>query len=398
MQTGDRFKLQIERCAFGGDGLGRHDGLAVFVPGALPGERVIVEVTKAGRDFLRARVLEWGEVSPHRIACDPKAAEKYPECAYLYTTYAYETELKEGQLRDFLRPFAPALAPLPSIAPAPEVGYRNKLVLHVNKESGRPEIGYIGADKQTVTPVTHCPLARPEINEFLREFLAAPGSAHSVHHRMQLTFRFTEPDGVKFYRNNAPRNSSWLKEQTAIGLVSVPLDGFFQVNSGGVDALLGELGRIIDREQPDRLLDLYCGAGLFAAAAAAKGVPQIAGVEQDASSVAAARYNLAQRGRDDARFLAGDAARCLPELLENGGRPLLLVDPPRQGLAAGMLNSLGALPAGAGLVYISCHPATWARDARRLEQRGCRLEEVRLVNQFGRTAHFELFSFFRKDS
>jgi tRNA/tmRNA/rRNA uracil-C5-methylase (TrmA/RlmC/RlmD family) len=399
MEVGSQIKIEIEKCVFGGDGLGRVDGQVVFVPGALPGEILIAEVTKIGRDFLRAKPVRWGTVSPHRIETAPNAAERYPECCYLHTTFEYETELKNRQLADFIAQTGvadPAAVMGAPIAPEPAVGYRNKLMLHVNKENGKAQIGYVGADKQSVTTVEQCPLAHPAINAELARFLADPASGHSVHNHMTLTFRYTEPDGVKFWRNQPPRNASWLRESTSIGLISVPMDGFFQVNIGGADALIAEFGGLLDQLKPQRVIDLYCGVGLFAAVAAAKGVPEIAGAELAEELVAAAKFNLARRERPDAEIVAADAAAALPALLEkSSASTLLVVDPPRQGLGLKLVHTLAALPSG-DLVYVSCHPATWARDVGRLAKAGWNLRTVRQINQFGRTLHFEMFSYFHK--
>ncbi len=399
MEVGSRLKLEIEKCVFGGDGLAHaDDGQVIFVPGTLPGETLIAEITAVKKRFMRARALKFGSESPHRITPACPAFGRCPGCAYMHTDYHYETRLKQQQLLDFLASsgITPVQGAGEPIAPEPELGYRNKMTFHVNKEGSETMIGYVGADNQTVTPIEHCPLVNPAINDFLAAKLADPGFKHSVHNRMDITFRFTENDGVQFWRNNPGRNASWLKEKTSLGLMSVPAGGFFQVNTGGADALIAETGKLIDQYQPERFIDLYCGVGLFSCVAADRQVKEIFGAELNEAAAAAAVYNLKQRGRSDAVILAADAGKVLPEMLAGApGRTLLAVDPPRTGLALKTAFALGALDCGA-LLYISCHPATWARDAVRLGKGGWKLQQVRLVNQFARTAHFELFSFFTK--
>ncbi len=398
MEVGSLIKVEIEKCVFSGDGLAHADGQVVFIPGTLPGEVLIAEITAVKKNFLRAKPVKFGTVSPERIESACPAFGRCPGCAYMHTTYAYETKLKHQQLLDFLKSsnIEPVLGVGEPVAPAPELGYRNKMTIHVNKEGGETMIGYVGADKQTVTPIEHCPLAHGEINRILSEKLSAPGFRHSVHNRMDITFRYTETDGAQMWRNNPARNSSWLKESTDLGLISVPMDGFFQVNTGGANALIAETGKLIDEFKPERFIDLYCGAGLFSCVAAAHNVKEIYSAELNESSVAAAKYNLKQRGREDAVILAADAGKVLGEMLEKApDKTLLAVDPPRTGLALKMAFALGELAHGT-LLYISCHPATWARDAVRLGKGGWKLRQVKLVNQFARTAHFELFSVFVK--
>ncbi len=398
MDVGSLLKLEIEKCVFSGDGLAHVDGQVVFVKGGLPGESVLAEVTKVKKSFLRAKIVKIGVASPHRVEPACKAAKRCPGCSYFHTTGEYENELKHQQLLDFLKAtgVTPELPPEPPIAPEPLLGYRNKITLHVNKEGRETMIGYVGADKQTVTPIEECPLAKDAINKLLAEKLADVGFRHSVHNRMDVTFRYTEANGAMMWRNNPDKGASWLKEQTILGQLSVPMDGFFQVNNGGADALLTETMKYINEYKPYRFIDLYCGAGLFCCAAAECDVPEIYGAELSASSIEAAKYNLKQRGREDAKFYAIDAVKALPNMLD--GAPsdtMLVVDPPRTGLTLKMAFALGGMEQGV-LLYISCHPATWARDAARLAKGGWRLRTVRVVNQFARTAHFELFSCFVK--
>ncbi|MGE4565758.1 MAG: class I SAM-dependent RNA methyltransferase, partial [Victivallaceae bacterium] len=336
MEIGTRIKVEIEKCVFGGNGLARHEGQVVFVDAALPGEILIAEVTAVKSNFLRAKAVKFGTLSPRRIEPECPAFLRCPGCSYCHVDYAYETELKDAQLRDFVAQagLEPVEGILPAIAPEPAYGYRNKLSLHVNKEGSETMIGYVADDKQTVTPIDHCPLAHPAINAELAKLLATPGFRHSVHNRMDLTFRYTPRDGVKFFRNAPPRNATWLREETSVGELAVPAGGFFQVNPGGVEALIGALRELLRQYPVKRFIDLYCGVGLFSAVAAEAGVAEIRGAELAEDAVTVARYNLTQRGRADAVFVAADACEALPGLME-GAEPektMIVIDPPRNGL------------------------------------------------------------------
>jgi 23S rRNA (uracil1939-C5)-methyltransferase len=168
------------------------------------------------------------------------------------------------------------------------------------------------------------------------------------------------------------------------------------VNKGGAEALLSAVGGILDRLQPSRFIDLYGGVGFFGSYAASRGIRDILVVESDAAAAEAAKFNLKKFGITDPQVIAGDAGLALKEL-KNTEAPdtLLLVDPPRGGLTlrAAMCLTGSALE---NFVYISCNPATWARDAVRLQKGGFKLAEVQLVNMFPRTEHFELVSLFRR--
>jgi len=318
-----------------------------------------------------------------------------PGCACMHVDFTGENELKNTQFREFaVRAGFAEDKLVPPLAPEPETGYRNKLVLHVNKAGSDVMIGYVGSDNQTVFPVEKCCLAHPEINEFLAGQLADPGFRHTVHHRMELTYRRTDHGGVFFFRNKLPRGVSWLRENTILGELACPADGFFQVNTNGANALLRRMEEELRDFQPETILDLYCGAGLFSAAAAHAGVKNILGAEIAENSVEAARYNLKKLGRPDAEFISGDAAGLIRSMLRRhpDTRTMLVMDPPRGGILPKMQEALVCTPPGTRLVYISCNPATWARDAARLIARGFVPVRAGMLNQFARTGHFEVIS------
>ncbi|MBQ7394379.1 MAG: class I SAM-dependent RNA methyltransferase [Lentisphaeria bacterium] len=392
--------LTVEKCAFGGDGFAHWGSRAVFVPGTLPGEEVRVRITAEKKDFLRGAVEEVITPSPDRIKPVCSMYGQCPGCVYGHCSYEAENRLKDQQFREFAARagFAEEKI-LPCIAPEPADGYRNKLTLHVNKAGAEVMVGYALSDGQTILQISGCPLVHPAINELFAKQLADPGFRHTLHHRMSLTYRHTERNGVLFYRNNLPKGTSWIRENTSCGELSCPADGFFQVNPGGVNALLQELDQVLQAFSPEVFLDLYCGAGLFSAAAARAAVPVICGADIASGSVAAARYNLKQRGREDAVLEEGDAAQLLPGMLQKhaGKRILAVLDPPRGGITGRMRQNLEALPEKSCLVYISCHPATWSRDAAVLMNHGFTPCSARMVNQFGRTAHFEIFSVFTRE-
>lgn len=216
-------------------------------------------------------------------------------------------------------------------APEPELGYRNKIVLHTHKVKGETFFGYVMADNTTVTDIANCPLANPAINAKLAGLRGDKGFLHSLHEGMDVTFRHTEHDGVKFWRNAPAKNLTWLREETPAGTLSVPCGSFFQVNPAGGAHLVKRFMETVKRLEPSRVIDLYAGAGLFGCAAAACGVTDILAVESDAAAAEAARFNLARRTAN-ARVAAGDAGDALKELgREDAAHTLLIVDPPRNG-------------------------------------------------------------------
>lgn len=399
MRTGTEFQCEIETCALGGDGIARVDGEVVFLPGTLPGEKLIGRITAEKKNFSRAEIVRFGATSPHRVEPGCPYFGRCPGCRYLHADYAYETALKQRQMLDHMKAAGFECAPeavAEPFAPEPELGYRNKIVLHTHKVKGETFFGYVMADNTTVTDIANCPLANPAINAELAGLRGDKGFLHSLHEGMDVTFRHTEHDGVKFWRNAPAKNLTWLREETPAGTLSVPCGSFFQVNPAGGAHLVKRFMETVKRLEPSRVIDLYAGAGLFGCAAAACGVSDILAVESDAAAAEAARFNLARRTAN-ARVAAGDAGDALKELgREDAAHTLLIVDPPRNGLAFAAMQALTRSTLGQQ-VYVSCNPATWTRDAIRLGKGGFRLRRLELVNMFPRTEHFELFSEWVRD-
>ncbi|MDD3885436.1 MAG: TRAM domain-containing protein [Victivallaceae bacterium] len=392
------FQCEIEKTAFGGDGLTHTpDGRVAFIPDTLPGEKLIARVTAEKKNFVRAEAVRFGTTSPHRCEPDCPYRSECANCRYLHTDYATENGLKAEQLADLLHgtPVEPQTLLAPA-APEPATGYRNKLELHVHKVGGRTLLGYVKADNVTVTDIAECKLAHPEINAELARLRGDKSFLHTLHEGMRVTFRYTMHNGVTVWRNAPARNATWLRERLSIGELAVPPGGFFQVNPGGTELLLAGFQRFLGQVKPSRVIDLYAGCGLFGCAAAKFCSAEIMALELDPALAESCRYNLKNFGRPDAKVETGDAATAPERLGELGGAgTLLAVDPPRTGLDRRLCEALTASRVE-HLAYISCNPATWVRDAARLVKGGFLPVELQLVNQFARTAHFELLSFWTK--
>ncbi len=395
MRIGTEFQCEIETCAMGGDGLARVDGEVIFIPGTLPGEKLIGRITAEKSNFSRAEIVRFGAKSPHRVEPSCPYFGRCPGCRYLHVEYSYETELKLRQLTGMMDAagvgYDSSILRKP-FSPLPELGYRNKIVFHTHKVQKETFFGYVMGDNTTVTDIAQCPLAHPEINAELAKLRERKGFMHSLHEGMDVTFRYTEHDDVTYWRNVPAKNLTWLRENTPFGPLSVPCGSFSQVNPAGGAHLVERFLETIEQMKPLRVIDLYAGAGLFGCAAASRGVKEILAVESDQAATEAAKFNLAQYGAENARVIAGDAADALKALEgQTPERTLLVVDPPRNGLSFPAMKALTDSPLS-HFVYISCNPATWTRDAIRLKKGGFTLQKLELINMFPRTEHFELFS------
>lgn len=394
MKIGDRFECEIESVAFGGDGVARVGGMVAFVAFALPGEKLVGRVTAIKRDYFRAEIVELTHPSPHRIKPACPYFRRCPGCAYMHTDQEGEREIKFAQLEHILKSLGFGIR-AEMAEPLPQLGYRNKIVLHASCERGETVLGYVGRKQSETVDVERCLLAASGINDELAACRAKPGFFHSLHHGMDVTFRAAS-GGVVWWRNSPPRGLSWLRTEMPFGVFSVPAASFSQVNPYGAAKLLELFGEELVREPAPLVADIYAGCGMFALQAALSGTPETVMLESDAESAAAAAYNFKQHGRE-AKILTGDAAEVLPELVESlPDGALVVVDPPRNGLVPAAVRALGSERVRR-LIYVSCDPATFARDAAKLAACGLAPRRIAQVDMFPRSAGFELFTVWGRD-
>jgi len=397
---GSVVELKIESLAYRGAGVARHDGLVYFVRGTCPGETVLARVVRRRKRFAEAVVESILQASEHRIdpCCRVKDSlgeeRQVPGCVYDHLAYPAEVEAKQLQYLDFLsrqagiEDAAEKMA-VPFASPR-DLHYRNKIVLHSGQTETGVSLGYKMPGTGRILEIPACPLAVPEINQELAKLRESRRLREFVEGRADVTFRWTEYDGTVMWAGLPPRSTRMLRQETAIGSLDVPLAGFAQVNPAVAMALTQSIMSLLREEKPVQLIDLYCGSGIFALAAAHAGVAHISGIETDQLAVKAAQGN-ARRAGFKADFLRCPAAKGLHEIEAGfeGESGAVIVDPPRQGLDTATLEALLRLRP-ALLLYISCAPDVLARDLKRLiGEGGYELVSGELFDMFPRTAHFE---------
>lgn len=387
--------LSIEKVVYRGLGLSRDGGSVTFVDGALPGEKVIAEIKEEKKGYRRAELVSVLVPSPHRISpcCRTKDGTRIPGAVYDHVSYEEELKIKEGQLREFFRKTA-CFPPLVPVNGSPKnLAYRNKAVFHAGFDAkGNFATGYLGEDNRTIVPMESCPLSSPEINEAYGEFLKnAKGRLKAGE---SATFRSTPVDGAVYWTGRKPPKGPMLTERLPCGEFLFPPAGFFQVNRDVASILAGDVAAWLVEEMKSRgktqLLDLYCGVGFFSLNALSSGFGKIVGVESGKAAIAAAKRNASLRRASGVSFYA-DMAENAPK---NGfygidpAKAIVLLDPPRAGAQASLLGGL-AQGGFDTVVYVSCNPATLARDAGILSGYGFGIGRISLYDMFPRTHHFE---------
>lgn len=377
--------VQILKNVYGGDGMGRlGDGRVVFVPGAWAGERVKAEIVSGKKTFVKARLVEVEEASPERV----EPGKTVPGMVYAALSFKGENEAKKAQLEETLfraRIDHPAVV---TIQTDKQLNYRNKVTYHFEGT----KIGYLREPEHTVTEVFEDPLAAEAINAALPEIrknvimLLTEGAREvrkAVARKECVTVRWSAQSGVKWHLGGDAKETV-MREQTLGKTFEVPGDGFYQVNPEAGEKLAEAVRReyLAGKDKAPNILDLYCGVGVFGICCEP---PKLTGIESGRKAVEFARRNAEKAGQPG-MFYAEEVGRNMRRI-GIGSQTCVIVDPPRDGLEKGVAEWLAGSKAPR-IIYVSCDPATLARDLRIITRR-YGVEKVSWVNMFPRTARFE---------
>jgi tRNA/tmRNA/rRNA uracil-C5-methylase (TrmA/RlmC/RlmD family) len=363
---GGRLVVAISDIAFGGEGVARVDEFVVFVPFVLVGEEVEVEVTEVKKRFARARLLKVLKESPQRVTPLCPYFGECGGCQYQHIDYATQLELKHKQISAlFERVGGFSRAEIMPVIPCPQpYGYRNRIMIRSQWDKFKQglNIGYIRADNRLVVDIEECKIAEPGLNAQIQHVRAHP----------------PPKGGLKVVLRIAPEG--W----------EVPPDSFFQNNFYLLPRLVEVVRERLQASGARFLIDAYCGVGFFSVELA-DAVESYLGIELDQQAVKAARRNAANRQRTNGEFIMGRTEDVLPSVLSRfePGSTAILIDPPRTGCPPESLELLRQTRP-AQILYVSCHPATLARDLNILCSEGVfDLMKIVPLDMFPQTQHVE---------
>ena len=406
------YEVDFTTPVYGGETLGRlPDGRAVFVPFVLPGERARVRLVEDKRGYARGALVELLQASPQRIA--PRCAHfgVCGGCHYQQLDYPAQLELKSAVLRDqFSRIAGVPEPPLrPMVAATSAWNYRNSLQFHLNAEG---KLGFQAADGSGVMALRECHLPEEALGALWPQLEFEPSAAVE---RIALRLG-ADGDALLVLESAALELPQLSVEELPVSVVHLGPSGalvmagedallmevlgrpfrtsagsFFQVNTAMAERMVTHLLENLPLGPDANVLDLYCGVGLFSAFLA-KRCAALSGVEASAAACADFAANLDEF--DNVTLYEGEAGQVLPGLDQIFD--VALVDPPRAGLERPALDELLRL-APETLAYISCDPATLARDVKRLLAGGYRLEQVTPFDLFPQTFHIESISILKHD-
>jgi 23S rRNA (uracil1939-C5)-methyltransferase len=448
LRKDQELELAIDSLAYGGNGVARLNGFVVFVRRGLPGDTVRARVTKVKRNHAEATVLEVVEAGAPRVDAP---CEHYPECGGCrFQDLAYEVQLdaKARQVEDALARIGKVsgFTVEPAVAAQSVFHYRNKLEYSFTSGERGVEIGFHRAGRwDEVLNVQKCWLTtelgntiRNRVRDWANEQRIEPFDQESqtgyLRHLVVREGRntgqalvllvtapgaldedgfvgalraFREVKSIHWAVNDSPAEVTNLPtkllwgdeaiEEQVLGLrFRLRPNAFMQTNTQMCEVLYGLAGEYAGLTGEETVYDLYCGTGTIGLSLARDALT-VWGIDSSEESIACAVENAELNGLANAAFFAGDVGRDLEELQERAGRPdVVVVDPPRAGLAGKSLKRVAALGAPR-LVYVSCNPTTLAGNAKELAgEHGYKLEKVRAVDMFPHTPHVETLALFSR--
>ncbi len=382
MDIGAIFDLEAHGTALGGRVVARlPDGRVCFIHGGIPGERLRIRLTAVKKTFAEADLVEVLTASPDRVTPSCPIYGRCGGCQYQHVAYGRQVELKTRQLADTLQRIGGLpVAAIDEIHASPSPwAYRNRIELH---PAGKG-YGFVTVDDHTILPITSCPIARPEVNAEIARLPSAAGLSEAT----RVSIRWAPGNGAVTSLRETPEELPWRLEQVGGKPYAVPTGSFAQVHGEVADILFALVGRWLAPLSAQRVIDAYCGAGFLGLAISDR---PVLGLEIDASSVEAAQQNAQTRGLAASHtYLAGNVEALLEaQLADSTATTCVILDPPRAGCGAATLAALGRQKP-AWLLYVSCDPATLARDLKGLVPLGYRVERTALLDMFPQTAHFE---------
>jgi 23S rRNA (uracil1939-C5)-methyltransferase len=382
-------EARIESIAAGGAGLARLDGKPVFIRGGIPGERLVCRITKDHRSWAEAQLLELLDASPDRVQPVCGIYGICGGCNLQHLGYNAQIAAKTAILKDAFVRIGGFTPPEPKPIYSEPWEYRNRMQFHAIREGGKKNSGVLWGLKSeknaSTVPVPDCPIADPGIRRLLREkekkTLLTPldKDRFTVYARGDLFL-------IECPHPPASRGKTRILDQE----LTLDASLFFQSNGAMLEKMIADLLVIAgeaDRSMP--MADLFCGVGTFAAFLG-KLFPKSDLVEENKAAIAIARENFAAPARGD--FFAQRSEDWVKRNNPNGFG-FIIADPPRQGLSQNLALRLAA-EGPPMLVYVSCDPATLARDSKILTAGNYHLRELRFYDFYPQTSHIESLAVF----
>lgn len=442
LKKNQEFNLKITGMSNEGSGVGHYDGIAVFVNNTAVGDVILCHIIKAKKNYAVGKAMKILEPSPDRIPSDCDVSLQCGGCCYRHVSYPAELSYKEQKVRDAFQRIGHLDVDIqPILGCQEQIGYRNKAQYPVAMVPGHgPQMGFFAKNSHRIVPCMDCRLQPPvfeHVLKIIRAWMMHYGitsyderahkglirhiylrqgcytgelmvclvvNGRNVPNTYQLIreLRDSIPEFKTFILNynTAKTNVIMGKDEEVLfgeGFIRDHLLGctfrispksFYQVNTKQAEVLYSKAAELAQLTKDDILMDLYCGTGTIGLTMASH-VKKLYGVEIVPEAVHDAWKNADENSIANAEFICGDAAKAADQLQHDGVKPdVILVDPPRKGLTESLVHTIADFDPKR-VVYVSCDPATLARDCARFRDLGWETNTVCPVDMFPRTAHVE---------
>lgn len=436
------YELEIDNLGMNGEGIGRIEGFTMFIPGALPGERVRIKAVKVGKSYGYGKLLEIMKPSNERIKPKCPYFGRCGGCQLQHMSYPLQLKFKKQLVKDAIE----RIGGLDSILIHDTIGmknpwrYRNKMQFPVGSIKGKLAIGFYAPRSHNIIDMDMCQIQHSindeivkVVRQYIKDFNIRPydeiahkgivrhivskvgfesgevmaiivTNGHTLPHKDKLIKRLREniPGIVSIIQNINPDKTNvvlgkdnlilWGKDHIVdyIGDLKFKISplSFFQVNPIMTVELYNKAVEYANLTGKEEVVDAYCGIGTISLFLARK-AKKVYGIEVVPQAIEDAKINALQNNINNAEFMEGQAEEILPTMVDKGLKmDVAVVDPPRKGCDPKLLDALiYAQPDR--IVYVSCNPATLARDLRYISDRGYKVQEVQPVDMFPQTAHVE---------
>ncbi len=441
VDAGKIYDIKIGSLGSSGEGVGRFNGFTVFIPTALPGERVKVKIQEVKKSYATGKLLELLEASPAREKPQCPIYEACGGCQLQHVAYHEQLKLKQQQVQDAIERIGhlKGLKVLPTMGAENPWNYRNKVAFPIGREKGKTIIGCFAQGSHRIIDASRCLIQDNVNNEainavrdimdklgisvydedkhrgIMRHVVARTGVNGQL---MVVLVTATdklprEKELVKMLRSRLPqlvsiqqniqtyRNNVILGRDTkilwgaptikaALGKYrfNVSARSFFQVNTRQAERLYDKALEYAQLTGKETVIDAYCGTGTISLYLAQK-AHKVYGVEIVSPAIRDAEKNARENNVRNAEFIVGDCTKVMPRLYQQGIRPdVVVVDPPRAGCTEQVLQTFANMNP-CRIVYVSCNPATLARDMAILDKLGYKAQKVQPVDMFSHTSHVE---------
>ena len=392
-----------------GNGIAKVDGYLLFIENTLPGERALVKVLKVGNKFGFAKVMKLLQTSPDRQELPNEDLLRTGIAPLSHLKYEKQLAFKQQQVENVLAKVAkmPQVEVLPTIGMEQPFGYRNKAQIPVQKIKGQLTTGFYRKNSHTLVPIEDFYIQDPAIDQaivtvrnilqrfnvkayneeahegFLRHVVIRRGHHSVIQNINEEKTNVIMGDAEKILYGKAS-----IDDQLFDKTFQISAKSFYQVNTAQTEVLYQKAFELADLQPDDIVVDAYAGIGTIGISLADR-VQEVLGMEVVAEAVEDAKANAARNGLENVHYFVGKAEKIMPQWLREGIQPtVVFVDPPRKGLEASFIETTAAVKPER-IVYISCNPATLARDLALFAEEGYVTKQVQTVDLFPQTTHVE---------